>query len=203
MKIKIDVSDNKNVFFISDFHLFHKNVIGFDNRPFLNKNNEPDVLLMNRTIIDNWNNTVNHNDIVFYLGDLIFGRKEWANQVIFALNGSIHYIMGNHDKYNDIVSYKRFESVNDYVDLNIVNDKEYINLHFVLMHYPIYSWNRAHHGSFMIHGHCHMKLSDGEFHKNKRIFDVGCNGWDYTPVSYKKIVELGNKIDYKVTTKHH
>jgi len=203
MKIKIDVGDGSNVFFISDFHLFHNNVIKFDNRPFIKKDGTPDVQAMHRVIIDNWNDVVTDKDTVFYLGDLCFGRSEWANEVIFALRGKIHYIMGNHDKHKDIVGYKRFESVNDYVDLNILNSGYQGDLHFALMHYPIYSWNRAHHGSYMIHGHSHMSISNDVFCENKRIFDVGCNGWDYTPVSYKKIIEIGNDVDFKLTTKHH
>lgn len=202
MKMKINVSDGKNVFFISDFHLFHKNVVKFDNRPFVDKNGEPDMLGMNKTIIKNWNDTVKQNDIVFYLGDLVFGRKEWANQVIHALNGEIHYIMGNHDMYDDIKSLGRFKTISDYIDLNILGDVQSPNLHFCLMHYPVYSWNRAHHGSYMIHGHCHMSLSEKEFHQDKRIYDVGCNGWNYTPVGYCKIVELGKNINYK-NNNHH
>ncbi len=204
MKIKVDVSDGKNIFFISDFHLWHKNVIGFDNRPFLDEAGNPDVLAMHQTIIKNWNDTVGDNDIVFYLGDLVFGRKEWANSVIFALRGKIHYIIGNHDKYNDVVDYKRFESVNDYVDLNIDGDPEHPNEHFVLMHYPIYSWNRMHHGSSHIHGHSHGNLHHGEsadYYKNRRVIDVGCNVINYTPISYKEIISRFKNIKTNVKKK--
>lgn len=196
------MSDWKDIFFTSDFHLFHKNVIGFDNRPFLDKNGDPDVNKMHRTIIDNWNDVVGDNDIVFYLGDLVFGRPEWAKEVIFALKGKIHYIMGNHDDYDEIVKYNKFETVYDYVDLYIKGTEE-PNLHFVLFHYPIYQWNKAHHGAYQIHGHCHMGIKDHPFCQNKRIWDIGCNGWDYTPISYKKFIELGKNIDFKKTTRHH
>lgn len=191
MKIKVDVGNGNDVFFISDFHLFHKNVIKFDGRPFNKRDGTPDVEQMHRTIIDNWNDTVTDNDIVFYLGDLCFGRKEWANSIIFALRGKIHFIMGNHDDYKDIVSYNRFETVNDYVDLNILNSDIDKNLHFALMHYPIYSWNRAHHGSYMIHGHCHGNLHHGEsadFYVGRKVIDVGCNLINYTPISYTEVI---------------
>jgi len=199
MRIKIDVSDGKNVFFTSDLHLYHKNVIKYDGRPFLT-NEKPDLDLMHETLLNNWNNTVTEKDVVFNLGDLSFGEFDLSGELINKLNGKIHYIMGNHDDYKIIKSYNRFETINDMVDLTI-NDKSG-KTHFVMCHYPIYSWNRAHYGSIMIHGHCHMSLSNGEFHNNKRIFDVGCNGWDYTPVSYLDIVNLSNKIDYKLNTHH-
>jgi calcineurin-like phosphoesterase family protein len=192
MKIKIDVSDGKDVFFISDFHIGHKNVIGFDNRPFRKTNGDPDVEAMHKTIIKNWNSVVNDNDVVFYLGDLCFGRPELANGIIHGLKGKIHYIMGNHDKYKDIAGYGRFESINDLVDLTISTNNLKDKLHFVLCHYPIFSWNRAHHGSIMIHGHCHGNLHHGEdagFYNGRKVMDVGCNLINYTPISYKEVIQ--------------
>lgn len=203
MNISINVDDNKDVYFTSDFHLYHKNIVRFDNRPFIDENGEPDLEAMHETINTNWNNVVKDNDVVFYLGNLCFSKPDLAKDFLSTLNGKIHYIMGNHDKYKDIASYGRFESISDLVDLKISGNDIKENINFVLCHYPIYSWNRAHHGSYMIHGHSHMGLSDGDFHKDKRIFDVGCNGWNYTPVSYKKILEIGDKINFKLTTKHH
>lgn len=203
MKIRINVSDGKDIFFISDFHLFHKNVIKFDNRPFLDKTGEPDVQAMHRTIIANWNDVVGKDDVVFYLGDLVFGRPERANEVLWALNGKIHFVMGNHDEYDEIVNFKRFETVNDYVDLNIIGDTKYPNLHFAVMHYPIYSHNRANHGSIHVHAHTHGSLTKGAFYKNRRAIDVGCNMWDYTPVSYKEIVEDLKNINVETTSKRH
>lgn len=194
MKIKIDISDGKNVFFISDFHMYHKNIIGFDNRPFVKPNGDPDLEDMHKTIIKNWNSVVNDKDVVFYLGDLCFGRPELANSVIHGLKGKIHYIMGNHDKYKDIRNYGRFESVNDLVDLKIFGGDIKGGIHFVLCHYPIYSWNKAHHGSIMLHGHCHGNLHHGEdtsFYIGRKVMDVGCNLINYTPISY---IEVLNKL---------
>ena len=55
--------DGSKVFFTSDTHFYHGNIIRFCNRPF------KDVETMNETIISNWNNTVGQDDIVFHLGD--------------------------------------------------------------------------------------------------------------------------------------
>lgn len=52
-------------YFISDLHLGHKNVLKFDNRPFIN------IEEHDKTIIDNWNNKVNDNDDVYVLGVLV------------------------------------------------------------------------------------------------------------------------------------
>jgi calcineurin-like phosphoesterase family protein len=191
MKIKVDVGDGKNVFFISDLHLYHANVIKYDKRPFLMENGELDVWSMGKTIMENWNNVVTQNDVVFNLGDLHFGNSSAALGFIKKLNGTIHHIMGNHDSLKDLKHYV-FASINDYVDLSIINDANYKNLHFVLMHYPIYSWNRQHHDSIHLHGHCHGNLHNGEtsnYYQNRKVMDVGCNLIDYTPISYKKVLE--------------
>ena len=44
--------DGSKVFFTSDTHFYHGNIIRFCTRPF------KDVEVMNETIISNWNNTV-------------------------------------------------------------------------------------------------------------------------------------------------
>ncbi len=203
MKLKVDVGDGRKVFFTSDFHLFHKNVIRYDGRPFYDDLGKEDLHAMHSTILTNWNNVVRQKDVVFYLGDLCFGRMEWAKEFVDQLNGTIHYIMGNHDKWEDIWGLNRFSTVYDYVDLLITGIKHSDNASFAMMHYPIHSWNKAKHGTYMIHGHCHMSLSEKEFHQDKRIYDVGCNGWNYTPVEFREILELGKNINFKTTSKHH
>lgn len=203
MKIRINLIENKNnLYFTSDFHLFHENIIKFDKRPFNN------VEHMHEVLLKNWNETVDKDDIVVYLGDLSFSNKNEKSLVsdfINNLNGDIHFIMGNHDDFKEIIGYKRFKTVNDYLEIKLTHDffskEETSNI--CCMHYPLLSWNKGHHGSIMLHGHCHMSLSDSEFHQNKRILDVGCNGHGYTPVSIREILEITKEKEYKLTTKHH
>jgi calcineurin-like phosphoesterase family protein len=52
-----------NEFFIADTHLGHKNIIKYCNRPFRL------VAHMDDTIIDNINEVVKSNDILYHLGD--------------------------------------------------------------------------------------------------------------------------------------
>ena len=46
-------------FYIADMHLGHKNVLKFDNRPFLS------VSEMDKVLIENWNSRVSTNDDVY------------------------------------------------------------------------------------------------------------------------------------------
>ena len=79
------------IFITADNHFFHKNIIRYCNRPFNS------VEEMNETMIKNWNDIVNDNDIVIHLGDFAFRNR--AREIRSKLNGTIILIRGNHD-YN-------------------------------------------------------------------------------------------------------
>ena len=53
------------IYFISDTHFNHNNIIKYCNRPFKSINE------MNQTIINNWNKTVKADDEIYHLGDLV------------------------------------------------------------------------------------------------------------------------------------
>ena len=57
------------IFFTSDTHFNHSNVIQYCNRPFSSLDE------MNAKLIENWNERVNENDIVYHLGDFAMGKK--------------------------------------------------------------------------------------------------------------------------------
>ena len=213
MRLQIDLTQGKkvvNVYFTSDFHLFHQNVIKFDNRPFTN------VQEMHAEIEKKWNETVTPDDIVIYLGDLSFARREDAllvNEMLKRLNGTIHFVMGNHDKIEDIRKTSRFASIQDYLEVRITHNvdsdihigaKVKVETLFCCMHYPIYSWNKKHHGSYMVHGHCHGNLHHGEdvsFYDGRRVIDLGCMLHDYTPIDYKNIMEKLSHIKVEKPTR--
>lgn len=184
MRIKLD---KQNVFFASDYHFCHGNVIKYDGRPF------NDVEEMNERLILNWNSVVGEKDIVFYLGDLSFDRGSGETErIVNELNGTIHFILGNHDNEKDIKKLNRFESVSDYVNLSITDlDNPRKKQGIMMMHYPILSWDKAHHGDWHLHGHSHQSLvtQNPDYYKRK-VLDMGCNGWEYRPVSYNEIKEI-------------
>lgn len=60
----------ENVWFTSDNHFNHENVIRYCNRPFSG------VQDMNAAMIKNWNARVRPQDFIFCVGDFGFGTKE-------------------------------------------------------------------------------------------------------------------------------
>lgn len=199
MKLNIDVSNGCDVWFSSDWHFFHKNVIKFDDRPFRDDKGEPDLHAMHEEIITKWNSRVKPNDTAFFVGDLTWASVEQTNPLIKRLNGKIHFVMGNHDRYQDILSYKRFLTVYDRVELKLfTGDKKKIH-EFVIDHFPIYSWNKIRYGAIMVHGHEHHNLhhfDDTKFnyYEGRKAIDVGCNGHNYYPLSHKEIIERMSKV---------
>lgn len=198
MQLKLNLTQNNppKVWVTSDNHWFHNNIIKFDKRGFENLGE------MHYTLMTNWNNVVGKNDIVIYLGDLLcFAKREQKiefQSILKRLNGTIHFVMGNHDDYNEIVKMGRFASVQDYLELRVkhLDNGEVVDTLFCCSHYAHYSWNQDFRGSIMLCGHSHGFLNNSEFFKNYRIFDVGCNNWDYTPVALSHLYELAQEKDF-------
>jgi calcineurin-like phosphoesterase family protein len=184
--------EHQNIYFASDYHIGHHNVIKFDGRPFEN------VKEMHETLIKNWNSVVQDEDIVFYLGDFAFneGEAKWFRE---QLKGKIYFIMGNHDRIRNI-SKLGFEKVfGDDTSLGgatiFVKDEDanrgYQDI--ILCHYPILSWNKSHHGSWHIHGHCHQSIArntEMSWYYKRKVIDVGTNGLGYTPISYSELKKI-------------
>lgn len=187
-------------FFISDLHLGHKNALAFDNRPFLSVDEQ------NKTIIENWNKTVDDLDTVYILGDISFYGPVKTCEIFNQLNGKKHLIIGNHDhkllKNQDV---KRL-----FVD---IQEKETITINkqtLVLHHTPIQFFDNAHHGGYHFYGHVHNNDEWNFLEYNKRLieehnrtphnmFNVGCMlpYMNYTPRTFDEIVNYSETTKWK------
>ena len=177
--------DHQNIFFISDLHLGHSKILEYDKRPY------KDINHMHEELIKNWNSVVKTDSIVFYLGDLYMSiPDEKVKEILNRLNGQIHFIMGNHDKYHRIKETGRFESIYGILSI-LVKDKDGRNGYqqIEMCHFPILVWDKHHRGSWHLHGHCHNSLRGDVFYERK-VIDVGCNGIDYFPISYQRVKNI-------------
>ena len=162
--------DGAKVYFTSDTHFNHANIIGFCSRPFKNVNE------MNETLITNWNRVVGADDIVFHLGDFCLGGSaEWTN-VLNRLNGKIYLIVGNHDMKNLRQSYyDRFEEIVMQKHIEIGKQKIYLN-------------------------HCPFLCYGGTYKDTSRLnmlfptqYDVGVDNNNFTPVSFDQVKAIIQK----------
>lgn len=178
----------------SDWHAHHQNIIKYCNRPF------KDIDEMHEALINNYNKVVKPEDTCYFLGDMSFARDFYAISSFYSrLNGNKILVFGNHDKdhrenYIDLTR-SPFVKCSDRVEVTLSLDGESV---FVVMdHYPLLQWNRGHHGSLMLHGHCH---SNNDMNKGTRRYDVGVDGNNYTPVD---IQEIWRKVKKNDSHKHH
>lgn len=167
-------------YYTSDSHFFHENILRYMDRPFKNVEEHDEAL------IKNWNEVVkNPNDVVYHLGDVGFGNKQRIKNYLHRLNGVIHLVKGNHDKKlmrGGMLD--RFASVNDYLEIKVVDEEMDMIQTLVLFHYPIESWNKKHFGSWHLYAHCHGRLDNTNF---KTRLDVGVDLHEYRPISYQEV----------------
>ena len=159
-------------FVISDHHLYHQNIITYENRPFVDLNQ------MHKELIKNHNSVVSKNDKVFFLGDVSFSNKENTEEIIKKMNGHKILIKGNHDTrgknwYFDV----GFDEVIDYPII--------IKSFFILSHEPVYLNGLIPY--INIHGHIHGNTMSQNYYVN-----VSVEQTNYTPVSLDKIISRFN-----------
>ena len=155
------------VFYISDLHIGHANVIKFDERPFA------DVTEMNRTIIENWNSRVKANDTVYILGEFIWAKeKDWPFYVA-ALSGNKVLIRGNHDPRQFSAATKRL--FQDITNLKEIKDS---GRHVVMCHYPIPFFRAGFSPtSFMLYGHVHQTKEYEYLKEMRKVIQANASGY--------------------------
>lgn len=179
--------EDRSVFFTSDTHFGHRNIIQYTNRPF------DSVEEMDEALISNWNKVVKPDDIVYHLGDVCVGSKsagidklEYCKQIVSRLNGRKRLVLGNHDDVHRMYQYldAGFERV---YDKPVVIDDFFILTHEPLEFVPA--------GWVNLYGHVH---ADTRF---RTFSDVGCcvcvERHGYQPVSMKDIKKFLNCKDIK------
>lgn len=165
--MKIEIVD-REIWVIADLHLFHTNIIKYCKRPFSSMEE------MNKTIINNWIETISDNDIVFFLGDFVLNveDKNLSSKLIYDfLPGEKYFIRGNHDK--DVTTIP-------YIDEDVI--LTYDNKTFTLTHYPRKSFNT----DYLLYGHVH---NNTVLHI-ENSFNVSADVIGFKPINIKKIIEI-------------
>jgi calcineurin-like phosphoesterase family protein len=191
MKIKLEPT--QQLYFTSDTHYMHTNICRgttrWSNADGFTRNFDT-LDQMNDRIVNGINAAVGQDDILFHLGDWSFGGFERIEEFRNRINcKNIHIVLGNHDHHieRDREDIRRlFTSVNQYLELE-VKGKDW-EQNYVLMHYPIISWNKMNDGVIHLHGHVHLS-ADRRIGKGKTM-DVGVDGNGLDPLHTSDIKRL-------------
>lgn len=158
-----------NIFFISDTHFGHGNILNFKD-----KNDKPVrpyscVEEMDEVLIKNWNSVVRPQDKIYHLGDVAIPRK--GLDCLARCNGDKVLIRGNHDifRLKDYIKY--FRDVRGYLVLE----------NYLASHIPVHPDSK---GRFKknIHGHLHTNNLDDGFYINVSVEQI-----NFTPISWEEI----------------
>jgi len=198
--MKLILEKGQNLFFTSDTHYSHTNICRATTRWNDAENLTRDFKSldqMNDALVNNINEIVGENDILIHLGDWSFGGfeniAEFRNRILCK---NIHLVLGNHDHHierNKGDVQELFLSVNHYINLDLrrpsnLRKGEMDKFKFVLMHFPIASWDGMNDGAIHLHGHVHLppnlRISEG------RAMDVGVDGNSYYPLGLFEVVNL-------------
>ena len=168
-------NNDMSIFFVSDTHFSHVNVLKHCGRPFKN------IEEHDEEIIRRWNNKVSKKDTVYHLGDFTFKSSKHVREFTNRLNGRIVLILGNHDQGNPQIT-EVFGQCPQILRI------KYYKQRIILSHYQLANWqgkNRDIMPSWSLWGHAHGTTP---LHKiEPRSMDVGVDSNNFTPLSFEEI----------------
>lgn len=172
------------IYFTSDTHFCHNKEFLYGPRGFKNEYD------MNRAIIENWNATVNPDDDVYHLGDVLLSDTEGGLACLKQLKGRIHIIRGNHDSDSRIELYKDCWNVVEICEGKFLKIGKQS---FFLSHYPCLTSNYDSDKPLKARiislcGHSHTKNKFADFDKGL-IYHVELDAHDLKPVSAEQVIE--------------
>lgn len=191
------------IFFSSDSHFFHHNIISYCDRPFSSKEH------MNEVMVQRWNESIGPDDTIYYLGDFSLSFMA-VEKIMPKLNGIKYLIPGNHDlchsfnkksrKPENLLMWKQKYQDHGWIVLPERVDIDLPGIGNIQMcHHPFMEnnvgdfvdkyakWRPQDDGRWLLCGHIHEKwLTKG------RQINVGVDVWDFRPVSLTQIVDIIN-----------
>jgi len=195
-----------SLWFVSDTHFGHANIIKYSRRPFA------DVSEMNEVFIRNWNVQVKPEDTVWHLGDFAFMKLSAFQTLLRRLNGKINVVLGNHDSViednlgrltGDPDTSFRMQQPQNALLASVQHYKEirYDGKFIVLFHYGQRVWNKSHRGSIMLYGHSH-----GSLPPHGRSVDVGVDcqeiTTEYRPIHIDEVLAYMAKREPEMVDHH-
>lgn len=170
------------IFLTSDLHFGHQREFLYGPRGF-NTIQEHD-----EAVIARWNETVQEDDDVYVLGDLMLNDNEHGLECLRQLKGRIHLVRGNHDTD---ARWKLYSELENIVEMENVIIFKYRKYHFYLSHFPTLTGNlekeSLHQCTLNLFGHTHDKRHF--FEDRPYMYNVALDAHNCTPVLLDDIIE--------------
>lgn len=182
--------DADKAFFTSDPHFWHASAAkhrGFES-----------IEAMNECILATWK-LLSNDATLFILGDLSFAGSQRTIDLLEQVKCKMVLVRGNHDKGLSLRTGAYFDSIHDILTLKTRIDN--VDQRIVLCHFPMLTWDMAHHGAWHLHGHSHGNMKYP--HPWHPIMDVGVDtSGHFGPWSMKSICLAMNGRKYTAVDHH-
>lgn len=199
-----------NLFFISDTHFSHENILSFKRQDGTSVRPFKTVEEMDETMVDNWNRVVRPQDHIYHLGDVLIKsevllgkiiRDEYGNpiltqesgkiskcqrepSILSRLNGHKRLVRGNHDIHRTKDYLKFFEEI---YGLRVFPEHKIVLSHAPLWPGSVERWGRN------VHGHLHERTIGYPY------INVSVEQINYTPISLEELkIKMANEALTKV-----
>lgn len=166
------IIDPGKIFFTSDTHFGHTNIIKYCSRPF-----QGGVEEMNSELISRWNGIIPEDGVIYHLGDFAFLGADKYRKLASSLHGRKILVIGNHD--HRTLKRDVWSEVHSQLILRIGGLDVYLN------HFPFRS--RPSQRSIQLHGHIHSKSPEINLYPGQ--LDIGVDGHDYKPWTWEEIIK--------------
>lgn len=208
------------IFFTSDTHFGHANIIKFCQRPFLSPEEQAALVAtgdlcvseeaterMNAALLDAINALVDERDTLWHLGDWALGGSQGYQASCRHFRDrircrTVNIIWGNHDRQSirDLFSQAESQTM-----ISVAGQK------IVLSHYAMAVWEDSHKGAWHLYGHSHARAEPwlDEHMPGRRSLDVGVDNaarllGAYRPWSFEELQAFlgkqpGCSIDHHVS----
>jgi len=112
VELNLDLVSDTDLLFWSDTHFFHKNIIQYSDRPFM------DVDDMNEQLVNNFNEVATHDTVSIWVGDVSFKGVIFTNELLDRCKGYKILVVGNHDFNRGKLQVYNFDEIHSIIQLN-------------------------------------------------------------------------------------
>lgn len=212
------------IWFTSDLHLGHTNIIKYSERPFMLK----DILEIERLVEESYKHEHSQAYLIQKANDAeCYHIKKQATKLMDdTLIDNINAVVKPNDTlyhlgdftfderkyrgYRERINCKKIHfirgnhdklnnrDVHLFASVSDYKEIRHRDTKIVLAHYAFRVWNKCHRGSWHLYGHSHGTLPD----IGNKSFDVGVDCWDYKPVSLEQVEEEMSKRTFQPIDHH-